>query len=317
MPNLDKFQGCIYGLAIGDALGFPVEFIDRNMIRNVYGSDGVTDFVANHRFKPGTYSDDTQQSLCISRSLIKNAYSYINILMEEISREFVNWSESSDNNRAPGGTSMGACRNLSKGTHWTRSGIYSDSCGSSMRVAPIGLVYHSDEKKLLEVARNSSIITHTNPTAVASSVGAALAVAYACRGDDPNKMLEYVIDKTKDIDRTFADKIMQVQDVLSMNPDKAFDVLGEGWVGHEAVAGALYSFLRSPNDYRQTILTAANTTGDSDSFACIAGGISGAYNGIQEIPQKWIRDVENTEYLDKIARDIFEVSTKPKNNKKL
>ncbi len=312
MLNLDKAKGCVYGLAIGDALGFPVEFSPRETIRRIYGPNGVQDFVLHSRgmFNAGTYSDDTQMTLAVARALIDRSVDVsteygMDTLMSYMGRQFVDWAKSPSNNRAPGNTCMGGCRNLEYGQSWKESGIpETPGCGSAMRVAPVGLVYHDDEKKLIEVAKNSSIMTHSHPTAVAAAVGAALLTAYAYKQEDPMKMAEKVYDRTVGIDTRFANRLMTAFDLRYTEPDQAFDIIGEGWVGDEAVAGAFYSFLRSPNDYKQTILTSANTTGDSDSFACIAGAISGAYNGIQGIPEKWIKQVENSEYLGKIAQEL-------------
>jgi ADP-ribosylglycohydrolase len=81
--------------------------------------------------------------------------------------------------------------------------------------------------------------------------------------------------------------------------------LGEGWIGEEALAIALYCFLKNPKDYEKTVIMAANTNGDSDSNASITGAISGAYNGIRAIPEKWIKEVENSKLLRKTAEDLF------------
>jgi ADP-ribosylglycohydrolase len=77
--------------------------------------------------------------------------------------------------------------------------------------------------------------------------------------------------------------------------------LGEGWVGEEAVALALYCFLRYPNNYAKMVIRAANTNGDSDSIACIAGSISGAYLGIDAIPSDWTSRIEKSDYLADLA----------------
>ncbi len=77
--------------------------------------------------------------------------------------------------------------------------------------------------------------------------------------------------------------------------------LGDAWVGDEAVADALYCFLRTPGDYRTTVRTAANSNGDSDSIACIAGAFSGAFNGLDAIPEEWQRRVKNAAYLHDLA----------------
>jgi hypothetical protein len=74
-----------------------------------------------------------------------------------------------------------------------------------------------------------------------------------------------------------------------------------GWVGEEAVALGLYCYLRNPKDYAKTVIRAANTNGDSDSIACIAGSISGAYLGIDAIPSDGVRRIEKPDYLAGLA----------------
>jgi ADP-ribosylglycohydrolase len=85
---------------------------------------------------------------------------------------------------------------------------------------------------------------------------------------------------------------------------KALEYLGEGWVGEEAVALALYCFLRNSESYEKVIIRSANTNGDSDSIACIAGSISGAYLGIEAIPAAWVRKIEKTEYLGNLTERL-------------
>jgi ADP-ribosylglycohydrolase len=89
--------------------------------------------------------------------------------------------------------------------------------------------------------------------------------------------------------------------------DAALAHIGEGWVVEEAVLLALYCFCKSPNDFLATIRRGANTQGDSDSIASIAGGISGAYLGIQALPPEWVDRVEKSEYLADVARRLAAV----------
>jgi ADP-ribosylglycohydrolase len=100
----------------------------------------------------------------------------------------------------------------------------------------------------------------------------------------------------------FDDAILKVDQCLDWNDEeKALKVLGEGWIGEEAVALALYCFLRYTDNYRKMVIRAANTNGDSDSIACIAGSVSGAYLGINAIPNDWVQQVEKSDYLDDLA----------------
>jgi ADP-ribosylglycohydrolase len=305
---IDKFKGCIYGLAIGDAFGFPVEFITLEEIKKKYGE--VQDLIDSRTFPAGTYTDDTQMTLAIAKGILNaNDPNNLNEVMDNISSEFVRWSTSKENNRAPGNSCMSGCRNLAEGVHWSESGVHSKGCGAAMRSAPIGLFYNNLDK-VVEVAGAASKCTHGHPTGIASGIATAALVYFAKRGVAPEDMLDKVCQATEkyDSELELIKKIIQVNDVLRLEPEKAIPQLGEGWVGDEAVAISLYSFLRSPKDYKKTMITAANITGDSDSTACIAGAISGAYNGVQVIPKQWIQKVENSEMLGKVAEQLYEKS---------
>jgi ADP-ribosylglycohydrolase len=121
-------------------------------------------------------------------------------------------------------------------------------------------------------------------------------------------MLGRLVRLTRPISDEFTTKLAQVPDLIDWEPEAAYEVLGEGWVAEEAVAYALYAFWRSPYDYRRTVITAVNMDGDSDSVGCIAGAISGAYNGLEGIPEKWRRRVEETELLHYIASDLLDAN---------
>lgn len=309
-PSLQaRFEGCILGLAIGDALGWPTEFLSVSEIRRRWGPAGVTEFVTLGRHRPGTYTDDTQMTITVAEALIEAGHGTLDELMTTMARNFVAWMESDENDRAPGNTCMAGCRNLARGVPWREAGIpTSKGCGSAMRAAPIGLYFWNDQPRLIEAAIASSMLTHRHPTALAAAAAAALLVAWAVRGDDP---ADYPPRLAAAMDRLpggeeVAGLVKRVPAMLRIEPDDALcrDGLGEAWVGDEAVASALYCVCRSPRDYRATVLTAINTSGDSDTIGCIAGAISGALNGVDAIPAAWRRDVENAETLVDLANQL-------------
>jgi len=89
-------------------------------------------------------------------------------------------------------------------------------------------------------------------------------------------------------------------------PDSvAIKILGEGWVGEEALAIAVYCSLRHRDDFRKAIIAAVNHSGDSDSTGAIAGNILGAYLGLSSIPEKWVKKLEIREAIVKIADEII------------
>lgn len=326
----ERVLGCLLGLAIGDALGYPVEFMNHSEIADAVGQDGVRGFVETNRCQRGQYSDDTQMTIALLKGLLSADTEDLDDVMRHTTREFIQWANSPENNRAPGQSCMDGCFALERGRHWFSSGDpYSKGCGAAMRSAPVGLMYSTDPDRLIEVARAVAICTHGHPTALASSIAVAAAVAYAMSGKPVEGMVNHLLKLLNSergvpgyIEHVTHDPLQEqtrllnnLNTVLAVEPAFAFDHLGGGWIGEETVAGALYCFLRSPDDFRQTVLVAANASRsdlqrkdkgrcDSDSIACVAGAISGARNGIRGIPPEWIDEIENRDLLFDLGKNL-------------
>lgn len=310
--------GAIVGLAIGDALGFPAEFRRRRQLLEEIGPEGITDFVAlqDSRFSrpffagpdhpPGTYTDDTQMTIAVAEALLQAGRDDLDRLMGEMARRFVLWSRDSKNDRAPGGTCIEGCRNLERGAAWREAGVAdSKGCGSAMRTAPIGLFYDSLDD-VERVARASSQLTHGHPAALEAAAAAALLVALAREQVEPEAIYREIDRRCGERSEEFAEAWRRVPEWLDAPPERALvaDALGEGWVGDEAVASAMYCFWRSPDDYRTAVLTAVNTDGDSDSLGAITGSAVGARLGIDAIPANWRDAVEDSPYLHELGRRL-------------
>jgi ADP-ribosylglycohydrolase len=137
MKDLDKTKGIIFGLAIGDALGWPTEFMPLSQIMSRYGNSGITDLPDSALF-----TDDTQMSIAIAEALIKAGERDIETLMAAVKDEFIKWYHSPENNKAPGRACLSGVANMERGVHWSESGVArSKGCGSAMRVAAIGYIY--------------------------------------------------------------------------------------------------------------------------------------------------------------------------------
>jgi len=298
MKDLDKTKGIIFGLAIGDALGWPTEFMSLSQIRSRYGNSGITDLPDSALF-----TDDTQMSIAIAEALIKAGDRDIETLMAAVKDEFIKWYHSPENNKAPGRACLSGVANMERGVHWSESGVArSKGCGSAMRVAAIGYIYQNDPAKLKEVAHATGICTHGHPTGDAACIGAAYLVKLALDGIEQSKMIPELLSFTLGISDEFDKALLKINKCLEWeNEEKALEYLGDGWIGEEAVALALYCFLRYTDNYRKMVIRAANTNGDSDSIACIGGSISGAYLGINAIPNDWVQQIEKSDYLDDLA----------------
>jgi ADP-ribosylglycohydrolase len=231
--------------------------------------------------------------------------------MEAIAQHFVRWSRSEKNDRSPGSTCMTGCQALARGVHWSTSGVaQSKGCGSAMRVAPIALMYWWQEKTMLEMARASSILTHGHPAALEGAAAGAALVAGALQGQSPAELhrgiAKICAGRSDDFDHCWN----KLPGCLEQDPEHVLceSGLGEAWIAEEAVASALYCYWRTPEDFEQVILTAANTDGDSDSIACIAGGIAGAALGVDAIPKAWLDTLEDVDELRALAIELHDAS---------
>src|SRR6185437_10601736 len=124
MDLVDRFRGSFLGLAIGDAIGHPTEFISSvPRIRQKYGEKGVLGFEPSGAHKAGTFTDDTQMSIAVARALVRAGHASLDELMKLMGDEFVAWADHPTNNRAPGGTCLAGCRKLKQGAAWRDAGV--------------------------------------------------------------------------------------------------------------------------------------------------------------------------------------------------
>jgi ADP-ribosylglycohydrolase len=92
-----------------------------------------------------------------------------------------------------------------------------------------------------------------------------------------------------------------------LSDNDAISMIGEGWIGEEALGISVFCAMRYQNDFRQALIAAVNHSGDSDSTGSITGNILGAYSGIDCIPKEWFQNTELTEEIVQLANDLHRV----------
>ena len=312
VSRLDRFRGVMVGLAAGDALGHPTEFMSLAAIHQRFGPRGIEAFAATGRHPAGTFTDDTQMAIAVARGLARKGRQPLDDLMGAIAHEFVAWAKHPTNDRAPGGTCLAGCRNLASGVHWKQAGVaHSKGCGAAMRAAPAGLYHWNDDDQLVRVAAAQALLTHGHPTGVASSVAAAAPIAWLVRGGPISGVMAYTRRMVERLEPAYADGIAEqlaalerTERALSQETDDVCTLLGGAWVGEEAVACALWCFLKAGGDFAESIRRGATSSGDSDSIACIAGSFAGALHGIAGIPARYLA-VERKVDLDMLAEHLY------------
>lgn len=260
----DRMRSCIYGLAIGDALGVPYEFRER-------GTFECTDMVGDgtHGQHAGTWSDDTSMALCICSSIKRLAY----IDVTDIAGRFRRWLEQDDF----------ACdgRVFDVGVTCKRAiltGVPAksyDDCGngSLVRTAPLAMLDHIEPYDIREV----SAITHAHPVAEWSCV-----------------TLCDMLRTIRNVGTPAKGDLWHRYGYIASRPVEA--VKSDGYCEHTLEA-ALWCFLNT-SSYADCVLAAVNLGDDTDTTAAVAGAIAGVYYGFEAISPKWVDQLRGKAVID-------------------
>lgn len=325
-----RASGCLYGLAYGDALGKATEFMRYDEIVMRYGSAGPRQLDGD----PALVTDDTQMTIAVADALLASAEEpplTPDRLEPHLRQRFLHWWASPDNDRAPGMTCLNACAQLATGRRWQEATVVgSKGCGANMRVAPVGLVPGLTDEQRAGAAQLQAALTHGHPTGLAASELTAVAVHLLRTGSAtaaslPAALREHCHEQRStyheawlgdlwtvagadDPQRFIArgwDECLTALDRLDAAlalPDPGGDpclATGAGWIAEEALATALYCFLRHSDDPVSALARGAASSGDSDSIASLAGGFAGAAYGLQVWPRGWVGRIE---YGTELAR---------------
>ncbi len=339
MRDLNKFRGCLIGGAVGDALGYAVEFMPAAEIFKRYGSDGITEYELRNGV--AEISDDTQMTLFTATGLLLGTTrgmtrGIMGDYVGYIARSYLDWYRTQTESyplpkgchyswlvnlpqmfsrRAPGNTCLSA---LSQGGNGRIENPINQSkgCGGIMRVAPIGLYFCDkslDQSEVDMIAAKSAALTHGHELGyIPAAMLAHIILRIAERGDS---ISEAVSDAMRVIPTIFPNAehmgelialLQKAVDLSKQNiPDlDAIRQLGEGWVAEETLAIAVCCALKYSGDFEKGVIAAVNHDGDSDSTGAVAGNILGASLGYGAIPKKFIENLELKDTILELAEDL-------------
>jgi ADP-ribosyl-[dinitrogen reductase] hydrolase len=299
-----KAEGCLLGLACGDALGRPVEFKSAVTIEKMYGTLETMLGHGSHGQPPGTITDDTELALRIARSLVHcGAFDG-----EDIANRFVGWYETGPFDI--GVMTSDALTRLQSGEPWDQAGqtVWESrpegsnaGNGSVMRCAPYALAFAGDPQQLGQVSEQSSAITHADPRCKRGCAVLNLTIAALLRGeDDPlQRALETTYPKQSD-----APEIVTAVEGL---PDgiSASEINNGGYVVDALQAGLYYAL--DADNARDAIVRAVNAGGDADTVGAITGAVAGARFGAASLPESWLNEIDKTDELRDLAGDLLEL----------
>ena len=341
---LDKIRGSLLGGAVGDALGYPVEFLSWSSIQARYGPEGIQNYSLDKDTGVAQISDDTQMTLFTANGIlfrqtrgklngiaappacyIYDTYKDWLLTQNGQRRGEDNYSWLLDipelySNRAPGGTCLSALRSGMSGTIENPINE-SKGCGGIMRVAPVGLFYGShtymEREEIDQIGAEAAAITHGHslgyiPAAVLTHI---VNVAVYGGGSKRETLMDVVEDAMDIVAKLYGrDKhwhelwtLVDQAKALAGNDDTDADnihALGGGWVAEETLAISIYCALRYSNNFSKGIIAAVNHSGDSDSTGAVTGNILGAWLGCGAIEDKWTRNLELRDIILEMADDL-------------
>ena len=298
-------KGLLFGIAIGDALGVPVEFMSRKHLQT-NPVVGMREFGTHHQ-PVGTWSDDTAMSFLLVEQLIEG-YD-----IEELGKKFCQWYQY--NYWTPHGEifDMGvATRNamdkLAKGISASESGEcddYSNGNGSLMRILPLAIYLQNKPiDQRFCITKEVSGITHSH---IRSIIGCFFAVEFMiqllkkkdkCHAyyETQNIVRDYLhLIDVKSSEIELYNRILF--DDISCIPEQ--DIYSSGYVIHTLEA-SLWAFLTT-NNFKDAVLKAVNLGDDADTIGSITGGMAGLFYGFEQIPESWINQLARTKDIEALA----------------
>jgi ADP-ribosylglycohydrolase len=299
-----QVEAVLLGVAVGDALGVPVEFRPR-------GTFKVTDMTGfgTHNQPAGTWSDDTSLTLCLADAMARGFTGYS--LLERTADNFARWFDNAEftahgNVFDIGISTSRAIRNLKKGARPTESGcadVNENGNGSLMRVAP--LVFHiadKPEQERYEITSGVSSISHAHPWSVGAcfiyleylrklALGMEKRAAYA-------ELQKFFHDGRSNIGNNTLSKFARImyRDISSL-PES--EIRSGGFVV-DTLEAAFWCFLTT-DSYRNAVLKAVNLGEDTDTTAAVVGGLAGLFYGVEAIPEGWCKKLARYDYFTEIS----------------
>lgn len=333
-----RYRGCLLGGAVGNALGYPVEFIREAAIWDKYGSQGIQSLEDAGRI--AKISDDTQMTLFAANAIIVRMSNPSLDGNQSLLRAYQEWLGTQGDDtfirpgdkpqmwiyedkrmhalRAPGNTCLTAIRNTKGAKGFWHAHNNSKGCGTVMRAAPYGLSIHSDPyiygEELIAVhkwAGCDAMLTHGHPLACVSSSTLAQMVYLIVQtkehsGERLEKYVTVAVPAVPKEFRLLLEKAINLANDSTVSDLDGIHQLGKGWVAEEALAIAVFAAVRYQDSFQRAIQVSVNHKGNSGSTGAICGNILGAWLGEAAVAEAFsLESLELRDVIETVVDDLF------------
>ncbi len=298
-----RARGSLLGLAIGDALGMPTQYLPREWIHQHYGildgfHAGPPENHISGGMAAGRVTDDTDQAVILGRLIVAGKG---RVDPELFAKELLAWEErmvAAGSADLLGPSTRKALQLVATGTPTDQSGRTGATNGAAMRVAPVGIAFSCEPlETLVEAVFQTGHVTHNTNIGIAAAAAIAAAVSAGIDGATVKEALRISVDAARLGARRgyyfagpdVADRIAWALELVQgRNTGDALDLIyrlvGTGVAAQEAVPASIAVCSLAPDDPWMACRLAASLGGDCDTVAAMAGAIMGACHGAEAFP---------------------------------
>ena len=317
MEERNIYKDILFGVAVGDALGVPVEFNSRQTIK----LNPVTDMTGygTYNLPPGTFSDDSSLTFCLAEALTAE------FSLQKIANNFIAWLNSNfwtpyGNVFDVGIATSQAIRKLGRGTWPELAGGFEESDngnGSLMRILP--LVLYVKDKPVEErytLTKQVSSITHAHIRSVIACFYYLEFARKLIKGEGKFDIYKSLQTEVGDFLHSLSINPTEIQLFHRLLKDNIYDlpekdIYSSGYVLHTLEA-SIWCLLTS-DSYRDATLKAVNLGLDTDTTGAVTGGLAGLLYGFDKIPVKWVNQLARQFDIEDLAKRMETFA--PFNNK--
>jgi ADP-ribosylglycohydrolase len=305
MDQLDRARGALIGLALGDALGMPVQEYSREQVKEFFAGilrfrDAAAHHPYAHGLRAGRITDDTEQTFLVADLLLATRRKIEPIQMAELLEEWEQRQISLGLDDLLGSSTKRALAALRGGTSIEVSGKLGTTNGAAMRIAAVGIAFDasSEQQRLLECVRGVGMATHNTDIANAGATLVASLISRCTNGVQPHEALE---EAFRDADLAQSFGYPTESELISESTKRLLSKDMSEWPTRvaisESVPTAIACVLTNLGSPWKALEAAVSLGGDTDTIASIAGGIAGSIHGIGAWPGESVSQVVNTNSL--------------------
>ena len=309
MENLtDKIKGGLYGLLIGDAVGVPYEFHLKQDLPPYHQLDlyPPENFSRSYpHIAPGTWSDDGAQALCLLQSLL----SCHSLNLEDCMQRFVSWYENGymaiDNEVFDVGIqTLDAIHKFMMGMPVMKVADHREHAngnGALMRSLPLALWHKGSDHQLIEDAYLQSHLTHAHIRSKVCCALYCLWARYILKGQGIDDAWQTSVQILRQYYHSCPLDSEQLE--IYIRPDERIMGQGTGYVV-DCLHSARFALQRKT--YQDVIRTAVALGNDTDTTACVAGGLAGLHFGYHQLPLDWVTELKGKSLVRPLIQQLLE-----------